>query len=101
MVPEVLLALLGVSGEVIILVPATGTHPARFAVNPDLDLLEPPERASLDRLVQIGYAFRELERFVGREHTASALSAVGGCQRRPAKREQRELVPQRIGVGGE
>ncbi len=77
MVPEVLLALLGVPGEVIVLVPATATAPERFAVNPDLHILEPPERASLDRLVAIGYAFRELESFVQRENEAGALAAVG------------------------
>ena len=77
MVPEVLLALLGVPGEVIVLVPATATAPERFAVNPDLRILEPPERASLDRLVATGYAFRELESFVQRENEASALAAVG------------------------
>jgi|TARA_B110000971_G_scaffold167576_1_gene171805 gamma-tubulin complex component 4 len=99
MVPEVLLALLGVSGEVIILVPATGTHPARFAVNPDLDLLEPPERASLDRLVQIGYAFRELERFVGREHTASALSAVGAAKDGPRRGNNGSLYRNALASG--
>ena len=77
MVPEVLLALLGVPGEVIVLVPATATAPERFAVNPDLHILEPPERASLDRLVATGYAFRELESFVQRENEAGALAAVG------------------------
>ena len=77
MVPEVLLALLGVPGEVIVLVRATATAPERFAVNPDLHILEPPERASLDRLVAIGYAFRELESFVQRENEAGALAAVG------------------------
>jgi gamma-tubulin complex component 4 len=77
MVPEVLLALLGVPGEVIVLVPATATAPERFAVNADLRILEPPERASLDRLVAVGYAFRELESFVRRENEAGALAAVG------------------------
>ena len=77
MVPEVLLALLGVPGEVIVLVPATATAPERFAVNADLRILEPPERASLDRLVATGYAFRELESFVQRENEAGALAAVG------------------------
>ena len=52
MVPEVLLALLGVPGEVITLVPATSDGGReRFRVSPDLPFLEPPERASLDRLV--------------------------------------------------
>ena len=77
MVPEVLLALLGVPGEVIVSVPATATTPEHFAVNPDLRILEPPERASLDRLVATGYAFREIECFVRRENEASALAAVG------------------------
>ena len=50
MVPEVLLALLGVPGEVITLVPATSDGgQERFRVSPDLPFLEPPERASLDR----------------------------------------------------
>mgnify|MGYP000380115291 CR=1 FL=1 len=46
MVPEVLLALLGVPGEVITLVPATSDGGReRFRVSPDLPFLEPPERA--------------------------------------------------------
>ena len=45
MVPEVLLALLGVPGEVITLVPATSDGGReRFRVSPDLPFLEPPER---------------------------------------------------------
>ena len=47
MVPEVLLALLGVPGEVITLVPATSDGgQERFRVSPDLPFLEPPERAT-------------------------------------------------------
>jgi gamma-tubulin complex component 4 len=61
MVPEVLLALLGVPGEVIELAPADASGPARFRCCPDLPFLEPPERACLDRLVSLGFAFRGLE----------------------------------------
>ena len=76
MVPEVLLALLGVPGEVIMLVPATSDGgQERFRVSPDLPFLEPPERASLDRLVSLGYAFRCLERFVAREDEAGEARA--------------------------
>ena len=77
MVPEVLLALLGVPGEVIALVPATSDGgQERFRVSPDLPFLEPPERASLDRLVSLGYAFRCLERFVAREDEAGTTMAT-------------------------
>ena len=77
MVPEVLLALLGVPGEVITLVPATSDGGReRFRVSPDLPFLEPPERASLDRLVSLGYAFRCLERFVAREDEAGTTAAT-------------------------
>lgn len=77
MVPEVLLALLGVPGEVITLVPATSDGgQERFRVSPDLPFLEPPERASLDRLVSLGYAFRCLERFVAREDEAGTTMAT-------------------------
>ena len=51
MVPEVLLALLGVPGEVIVLAPATDDAPERLRVAPDLPFLDAPERACLDRLV--------------------------------------------------
>ena len=82
MVPEVLLALLGVPGEVIVLVPGSELHgPERFRVSPDLPFLEPPERASLDRLVSLGYAFRCLERFVADEGESGVLAAVGGSSR--------------------
>lgn len=77
MVPEVLLALLGVPGEVIVLVPPADGCPERFRVSPDLPFLEPPERVSLDRLVSLGYAFRCLEAFVSRENEAGTLAAVG------------------------
>lgn len=77
MVPEVLLALLGVPGEVIVLVPPADGGPERFRVSPDLPFLEPPERVSLDRLVSLGYAFRCLEAFVSRENEAGTLAAVG------------------------
>ena len=78
MVPEVLLALLGVPGEVIVLEPAKDGYPERFRVSPDLPFLEPPERVRLDRLVSLGYAFRCLEAFVARENEAGNLAAVGG-----------------------
>ena len=82
MVPEVLLALPGVPGEVIVLVPGSELHgPERFRVSPDLPFLEPPERASLDRLVSLGYAFRCLERFVADEGESGVLAAVGGSSR--------------------
>ena len=92
MVPEVLLALLGVPGEVIVLVPATATAPERFAVNPDLHILEPPERASLDRLVATGYAFR-------------AWSGSSRARTRPGRRWRRSALEtlvrvQRERVGG-
>ena len=77
MVPEVLLALLGVPGEVIVLAPATDDAPERFRVAPDLPFLDAPERACLDRLVALGYAFRCLESFVARENDAGTLAAVG------------------------
>ena len=77
MVPEVLLALLGVPGEVIVLAPATDDAPERFRVAPDLPFLDAPERACLDRLVALGYAFRCLESFVARENEAGTLAAVG------------------------
>ena len=77
MVPGVLLALLGVPGEVIVLAPATDDAPERFRVAPDLPFLDAPERACLDRLVALGYAFRCLESFVARENDAGTLAAVG------------------------
>ena len=77
MVPEVLLALLGVPGEVIVLAPATDDAPERFRVAPDLPFLDASERACLDRLVALGYAFRCLESFVARENDAGTLAAVG------------------------
>ena len=67
----------GVPGEVITLVPATSDGgQERFRVSPDLPFLEPPERASLDRLVSLGYAFRCLERFVAREDEAGTTMAT-------------------------
>lgn len=77
MVPEVLLALLGVPGEVIVLVPPSDGHPELFRTSPDLPFLEPPERVCLDRLVSLGYAFRCLEAFVRSENEAGTLAAVG------------------------
>ena len=99
MVPEVLLALLGVPGEVIVLVPGTATSPERFGVSTDLDILEPPERVSLDRLVQIGYAFRELERFVHREYETSALSAVGASNAGPRRGNNGSLYRNALASG--
>ena len=81
MVPEVLLALLGLPGEVIILAPPdpTSGRSARFCVSPDLPFLDPPERQCLDRLVSMGYAFRCLEEFVEREDRAGTYAAVGNA----------------------
>lgn len=72
MVPEVLLALLGIPGEVIVLSPPSpdGRRSEGFRVSPDLPFITAPERASLDRLVCIGYAFKCLEGFVARENEA-------------------------------
>ena len=71
MVPEVLLALMGVPGEVIVLEPASASSPERFRVSPDLPFVDAPERACLDRLVSLGYAFRCLEAFATREGSTS------------------------------
>ena len=85
---------MGVPGEVIVLVPATATAPERFAVNPDLHILEPPERASLDRLVATGYAFRELESFV-RARTKPARWRRSALRRSGRGGERRQSVPPR------
>ena len=78
MVPEVLLALMGVPGEVIVLEPASASSPERFRVSPDLPFVDAPERACLDRLVSLGYAFRCLEAFATREGSTSGADLATG-----------------------
>ena len=49
--------------------------------------------------MQIGYAFRELERFVGREHTARAFSSVGSAKHGPRRGNNARLYRNALASG--
>jgi hypothetical protein len=80
---ELLMALLGYTGDVF--VDATDgdaaqpalQHPAVCTVRlaPDLDWVEPRDRALLDRLAALGFHFKQLRLFVERERGAAPRSA--------------------------
>lgn len=74
MIHEILFALLGHTGSIIIELPATlddlGTNPdlrqILFIVNPNLVFLSAAEIEQLNKIVQIGALFKQIQNFVNK-----------------------------------
>ncbi|KAJ3372825.1 Gamma-tubulin complex component 4 [Allomyces arbusculus] len=76
MLHELLVAMAGVPGDIFVPFPRAPATPTTFAVRQDFPFLHRAERATLDKLAQLGFWCREISAFVDREARLGLLLAA-------------------------
>ncbi|KNE61138.1 hypothetical protein, variant [Allomyces macrogynus ATCC 38327] len=76
MLHELLVAMAGVPGDIFVPFPRTPATPTTFAVRQDFPFLHRAERATLDKLAQLGFWCRKISAFVDREARLGLLLAA-------------------------
>ncbi|KNE59466.1 hypothetical protein AMAG_03744 [Allomyces macrogynus ATCC 38327] len=76
MLHELLVAMAGVPGDIFVPFPRAPATPTTFAVRQDFPFLHRAERATLDKLAQLGFWCREVSAFVDREARLGLLLAA-------------------------